>query len=380
MKTADLAADIESLAPVDRPIRRDLESWAILLTKRLAVEERPRLLSAAFNETALIFAHLGFTATAKSLCESQLTWVSRLDTKRADNLALAVQPWINMGRLGALANQASSDVSHLSLMSLAEANVSVRLGPCSIPGDAWSDMFDVRPDLVRTLWSAAILDRLRQLFKAAKYQAALHLLEGAGTRIVPDLREALLEGKIMCFANMEAWSRVARIARDWQPSTHYMAAVRDLHAFPGAMRSMRLPEARASAANLNVPSPVLLTQAGDCPCATYEALAALRFFQRHIEIVQWLGMSEYVQLLAERWLNWSAKTGDQVSQASALTVLTEVSSSSLWAERLRELRTQSDYAAIRFDRAVAPKRLRVYSALLHKVQGRLGCSTDFNMS
>ena len=97
------------LLPTDQIARKPLRAWSRDLASRLArggaeAESAGGVVAACANNAALILAHAGDTGAARALCMQHIAWgQERAAAGDAEALTWTVQPWVNLGRLGTLA-------------------------------------------------------------------------------------------------------------------------------------------------------------------------------------------------------------------------------------------------------------------------------------
>jgi hypothetical protein len=141
-----------SLIPVDslyesgRVPRAPLRDWAAkLLTQLAALGSEPvawPYFAGGVNNAALIEVFRGDLQNAQEMCEIQLRWISRLlhahGVLAAGNLA--VQPWVNLGRLCRIRGDDEGALQRFALLVDTLAGVPLRIGPVTFDAAAWREL------------------------------------------------------------------------------------------------------------------------------------------------------------------------------------------------------------------------------------------------
>lgn len=207
----------------DRPIRLPLQTWArsirTCLDKELAREGNDLCqIVSLLNLTALIEASRGNVAGARNICEAELNWLSTVAARATDRgpiLALALQPWINLGRLLRLEGRTEQSLRYFSALAQPPAVSPLFLGPCAISAEDWkrlplSGVADNLPNIY-------FVESLKSYFWARDFRCALIFiaqLDAAEMRISPRfVREAKIIAHISS-GNAEAAYELAKPGQD----------------------------------------------------------------------------------------------------------------------------------------------------------------------
>lgn len=115
MSTPACTVSAALLVPQDRVARLPVPRWAAELRGRLDAARRGERrawhfaaeVGTASNQAALIASFQGATDTAEELCRGQMVWQDRAARRsgNAEIALLSVQPWVNLGRLEAMAGE-----------------------------------------------------------------------------------------------------------------------------------------------------------------------------------------------------------------------------------------------------------------------------------
>ena len=196
----------DTLLEPNRQIRRPLRAWAgdIVLSLReqeARDEPSPIALSIAWNLAALIAAHRGDLAGAEDICLRSLAWSARGrgPEDEARRVVLAIQPWINIGRLRRLAGRADEALAHFDLLAPFDAGRAVTLGPAVLDAATWQRADAADPSLRHVLRTVLVNDSLRALLSARRHDDALSFASAVRPRCepaqIPYLEEA---GAVAC--------------------------------------------------------------------------------------------------------------------------------------------------------------------------------------
>lgn len=189
------------LSVTEQVARRPLDAWARELAGDMAaalaetdVVGRARTVTGCGNAASLVLAHAGRLDDAERVVRAQVAWLQRgADrTGRGALLALAVQPWINLGRLHALRGRADAALRHYHDVRACRMDGPVTLaGRAVLPAD-WAAAGWDPAELERFGRSVRVIDGLRVLLPAGRWDRVREMADGeedAGAA-APFLREA----------------------------------------------------------------------------------------------------------------------------------------------------------------------------------------------
>jgi len=98
----------DTIVDLGRVLRKPVKEWAcqLLAALRACIGKDPRLETVergcgALNNAALLFVYASLPEVAGEICRSQLRWIDGLRgvSPEAELSVLAIQPWVNLGRL-----------------------------------------------------------------------------------------------------------------------------------------------------------------------------------------------------------------------------------------------------------------------------------------
>src|SRR5262249_31470723 len=132
-------------------------------------------LAACMNLGALIEVLRGNRPNAQWICDAQLRWVARLAARSASAsvLELALQPWVNYGRLLRLEGDYSAALRHFALAPAQRNKEPVALGPCYISREAWDHIVKADLTVPNFLWNVYVLESLKTYFMQMDFTSAL---------------------------------------------------------------------------------------------------------------------------------------------------------------------------------------------------------------
>lgn len=190
------------LAVTEQITRRPLDAWAAELegdiAAALAMEEgveRARTVTGCGNNASLILAHAGRLDDAERIVRAQIEWLhaEAARTGRGALRALAMQPWINLGRLEALRGRPDDALRHYHDVRACRMDRPVTLaGAAVLPAD-WAAAGWEPEELERFGRSVLVIDGLRVLLPAGRWALVREMADdgelGQGAA-APFLREA----------------------------------------------------------------------------------------------------------------------------------------------------------------------------------------------
>ncbi|MEU0375510.1 hypothetical protein ABZ070_36490 [Streptomyces sp. NPDC006283] len=186
----------------DRPVRQPLRKWAEQIRRALtaqAAHDPPdtRAICSLINLAALIEASRGDRTNARAICTTQVIWLAGLLEKglpRGDALPLALQPWINLGRLLRVEARTAEALDHFRLAHDLLARHPVSIGPLVVEGSDYTAILEREESSSATLWNIYTLDCLKTYFRAGAFEEALRfasrLRETGPAQLDPFLTEA----------------------------------------------------------------------------------------------------------------------------------------------------------------------------------------------
>lgn len=165
--------------------RRDLGEWGAEVAAQIESLPGPssRGLStpelahvvACGNVTALLQSYVGDVRGAAATLHRVLGWLARTAGTRpprgADpsRAALALQPWVNLGRLHCLAGRFERALAHLAVVPAFLRDRAVVLGPVCIDASHLGPDTPARRDVVAVAHATYVADTLRTLLRAGLY-------------------------------------------------------------------------------------------------------------------------------------------------------------------------------------------------------------------
>lgn len=213
------------LTPIDRAVRRPLHAWSrdrlAALGRATADVDPPfpfdtcREIVKIGNNAGLILTHAGRSADAERLCRRQITWLDASARRfgRPALRVLTVQPWVNLGRLHGLGGQTETALEHFrEIYGCTTGDVST-VGEIEIRSSDWSRRGWAPEDLDRFRRSVMLVDSLRVLFTAGRFEEALELAEGDVAGDSETLARVAAEGQVVSLAALGDSGRASERAR-----------------------------------------------------------------------------------------------------------------------------------------------------------------------
>jgi hypothetical protein len=134
-------------------------------------------------------------------------------------LELALQPWINVGRLLRIEKDFECSLDHFSLVSRYHNRCAIDIGPCHIAAQDWEEIQHANPFFEHTLENVYVIDSLKSFFAMKNHARALDFIRrqrgSRSTRLLPYLNEA----EIISLANSAQYSKALDIANTYEPRT-----------------------------------------------------------------------------------------------------------------------------------------------------------------
>jgi hypothetical protein len=220
------------LLPGDRLPREPLGAWAERLgaqmdrsmgdvrqTRRLA-----GLVAGISNNAALIAAHEGRREVARVLCQGQITWQYRL-ARRSRDIAIAahgIQPWVNLGRLEALAGDVEAALERFAPLASYRGSGWITFGRVRVHGTLWSALSASQEGLLQALDTMYVVDSLRALLMNRRFEETLAFVAGLEADLNEGLRLGAAEAVVVAACSLgdtdrarDAAARAARETRGW---------------------------------------------------------------------------------------------------------------------------------------------------------------------
>ncbi|HEX8695753.1 MAG TPA: hypothetical protein VF746_25280 [Longimicrobium sp.] len=286
----------------EQPARRPLGAWAEDLSGSLAtalaepdVIGRARTVTGCGNNASLILAHAGRLDDAERVVRAQVAWLQAGADRTGEGalLALALQPWINLGRLHALRGHAAAALRHYAEVRACRMDAPVSLAGRAIIPAHWKAAGWEPAGLERFARTAWAIDGLRVLLAAGRWAEVREMADGDAERgaggAAAFLREARWialgrEGRVdVALAQVEpavragsVWDRmVAHVRRaellllagDETSAAGTLGELVAVFGRMGGLEGLQLPallivQALAALAVLHVPSAAARTLAG----------------------------------------------------------------------------------------------------------------------
>jgi hypothetical protein len=205
----------------DRLSRPPLQNWAKSIRCRLE-EELTRggrdLLRVAslLNLAALVEVLRGDTPTARAICDAELVWLASLASQCSERGAistLALQPWINIGRLCRIEGRMEEALHHFALVLRRAAPEPLALGPYCITNEDWEAL--LTSDTLENLWNVYVVDSLKTYFKFRQFDAALGFIARLRDARLYCWDNVLLEGEIISHAGLGDYEGAYSLAKSW---------------------------------------------------------------------------------------------------------------------------------------------------------------------
>jgi tetratricopeptide (TPR) repeat protein len=171
------------LCPFPRIPRLPLDRWAANCVQQLRLPEQVRSPAddetyyATLNKAALIFSYLGYSEEDKRICLAELHSIAAREPDPM-LLRLAIDPWINYGRLLALEGATAEALGHFAVVNSLNQGDGAELGPCRISPGMWLKIKQIDPRLERAARDSYVIDSIRTYFHANDFNGALGFING----------------------------------------------------------------------------------------------------------------------------------------------------------------------------------------------------------
>lgn len=205
----------------DRPVNVPLQEWAARLLRTLPTLLEDRLCNSAriamcLNQAALIEALRGNTVNAEAICDAHLGWVEKLASKHDCRIYhLAIQPWVNKGRLRRLEKKLDHALRHFSLIRDCMIERSLHLGPCTITPVTWRRIIEDNPAILTTLWNIYVVDSLNSYFTCQDFEGALNFVRCERDNALYPETELLLEGELIGLINTHMYEQAHALSSSY---------------------------------------------------------------------------------------------------------------------------------------------------------------------
>lgn len=305
--------------------------WAehIRLALTAEVAHQPpdlRAVCSQVNLAALVEASRGELAGARALCRAQLRWLARLlsaGAAREEVLPLAVQPWINLGRLLRIEGRTADSLTHFRLARHCAERRPLTAGPWRVDESDYAAILDPDPSIVATLWNIYILDSLKSYFRAGELGAALRLVRRQGAADADGSGAFLAEAEVICHLRTASYGRAADLAGAWAERGDVLTAlVFELYGTVATARAGSLAPARTQAQTL------LALTAHDLPDPP-PAGTMLRYLHALGQVCEELGDNRTAYNCYRRGLEIAVSADDEPGQAGFLRRMIPLSTQSL---------------------------------------------------
>jgi hypothetical protein len=368
------------LLPQDRIAREPLSCWASRLTADLGRERRaewpPReqaaVLGGIANNAALIAAHHGYPARARAICEAQVRCHLRraVDTGDAAISGHALQPWINLGRLDAIAGEWEVALARFASLAGARAGAPIRLGTVQTDGVGWQVIGDTPNQFAEFVERVRIVESLKALLANRRWAEVLAFAEEIPPELGTGTARLVREARIVALVQAGWHVEAEESARD---------GLRDSAGWEQMVFQLRLAEVIAMAGSIaraaGLLRPVLRAGLG-LPAATCGMLQPLYVLTRAAAAAHEVGMYEEAACLARRLLEGARFARDEIFELGCLRLLAAAARANErpgWKEALDRLRSETEYVRERgaVDRPSGPVEgaaARLYASLLERLE------------
>ncbi|HSU14931.1 hypothetical protein [Longimicrobium sp.] len=348
------------LLPHGRLARAPLPEWgrrsAALLTRAAGAPEpraRSREVAVAANQVALIAAHQGRGEVARALCEAQMEWQLRLARRAGDPAiaAQALQPWVNLGRLEALAGDWAGALVRFSGLLAHRAARPVPVGGACVSGEGWEEVAADAVGFGEFLEGVYVIDSLKALLQNRRDAEALGFAAALPEGIAPAIARFGVEASVV------AWCRAGECGRACDAA---LAAARACDGWERAVFLLRLAEALLLSGDAATARAVLSGSAaaiGRDPAAGRGALKALYVVHGYAGACREAGLEGDALSLARLLLQGGRDARDEVFAVDALRLLTALAPAperARWAGEMEALQESSLYPRCRRGRGAAP--------------------------
>ncbi|HXT15556.1 MAG TPA: hypothetical protein VN706_07990 [Gemmatimonadaceae bacterium] len=287
---------------------------------------------------------------SRRLCELEAEWLIRFGDVHGDSAirSLAIQPWVNIGRLDALeGNWAGALSRYAGLSSTSPCSALVVLGHSIEIDDA------VTADAPVTLRQMAnniyVLDSLQALLRNHQAGEMLEFVERLSPTCGREFQPFLREAAIVAHAELGRADEAVHLAR---------SAAATVSGWPMLVFRLRLAETLAVGDNMSSSRAVLTPIASVVPRVSLEAvrdLSNLRILQRAATVAAVLCWPEAASALARVVFDGASTAGDEPLCIESARLLSTVDSTDVarWTETRQRLEEETMYRQYRSGDVVA---------------------------
>ncbi|GAB4556641.1 MAG: hypothetical protein Tsb0020_00040 [Haliangiales bacterium] len=218
----------DTLLEVGRVNRQPLRQWAEDLISKLATTNNADSetwldVTGCMNNAALIEVFRGELQSARKVCDLQLSWVAGLVRTYGPMAAcdLALQPWVNIGRLLRITGDYDAALSHFTMLLDTGTEQDLQLGPVAIDASTWQEVARAKK-LDNFLEAVYVVDSAKTYFAAKDFQGALDFLRSAAPFINQGVAPMRAEAEVIALANLERYQDALAIMNldEWQQDNY----------------------------------------------------------------------------------------------------------------------------------------------------------------
>ena len=191
---------------------------------------------AAINNAALVLAYAGERGWAKQICKREIEWIANMvvglcPVDAAPLLRLAIDPWVNYGRLLSIEGEGDRARLHFERVFSLNSDSPVDLGAYSMDPDTWKEIKFLDPLIAEVTKAVYVIDSLKSYFQSSDYENALRFIEHVPWTNKTPLQSVVDEAKLICRSALgfhdQVLAAVAELA-----TTHdvYFQAIQQLYA------------------------------------------------------------------------------------------------------------------------------------------------------
>ncbi|MFJ9029447.1 tetratricopeptide repeat protein [Streptomyces sp. NPDC102274] len=355
-------------------------------------DERAKVISSLSN-AALVFAYLGDLDKARKICEAQLFWIATqaegLPPKRSANLLrLALDPWVNMGRLLGFKGETKRAVAHFSDIYSINSGSEVRLGPCRLTPQVWAVILDGDPDMKGVPRAVYVIDSLKAFFQVRDSHGALEFISSLKCVEHAGIRSLVNEGELIPYSGLHylvyegmiiAKSRLGRHGDVLASTTNLPTGVDMYYQVVMMLYAMesRLVLGQETTGLVRKLAVLVIGGAFDSIPPT----TMLRFIEKYADLLERLEESELALGVYVQGIRLARSIDDQLSEWTFLRSLVRLGVCSEeweeWKFSYGRLVTDCEYGVVRRVEGEAPSPSRpgsVYEKLLEVVKDLTGAT------
>jgi tetratricopeptide (TPR) repeat protein len=202
--------------PLCRP---PLQQWAQSIRNSLEIEmnlggDNQIRIASLLNLAAFVEIMLGDKIVAKAICDAELAWLANFATRITEFptiSALAIQPWINIGRLLRIEGKLQEALWHFALVMREPTREPLLLGPYCIPKQDWEEL--LASDVGGNLWNIYVVDSLKTYFKCRRFDVAVEFIAKLRKGRLHFRDNLLLEGEVISHIGLGDYERSYWLAK-----------------------------------------------------------------------------------------------------------------------------------------------------------------------